>query len=472
MKYIKALEDLHDTLESFLNIYEVGQKRESLILELKENIDIRKLFDIFNKDLPIGMLNKKDLYYLLKGFKNFHDKNEDIIKFNNNLLEPTNYFTDIEIDDIKHTLVIPENTNNELFLFENVIKLDEKQYIVGKITSKQLLDLIYNNFVKYDFSMQRESEKVSRNGITYERVKIYSKSIKGIKESMKSNRYRPTAISINILDRSDDEDIEDESLVDTHFFYDEKDKTFLLSSKDRVSLIDGMHRLYAIMECANEDPNFEQLMQLNILFLTQKEARDYIYQEGQKNPIDKAHLNRFNSTNIYMNIVSELEKMGNKNDNLIQGLIGTDKNDVVLLNKFTTFTKFSEALKENITLKDNDFRERRRLKSFLNLFFNDLISLNDVEFNNIGKIEDRLYTNPNLIYAYIRVAMILRNKFKNNLDDKLLDILDSEEFTQEIKYIIKEIGNKFDITKKSRDEIYNRIDLVISKILGSDSCES
>ena len=470
MKYLNALKDLQDTLESFLNIYEVGQRRESIILDLKENIDIRKLVDLFNKDLPITMLNKNDLYYLLKGFNNFHTKNEDIIKFNNSLLDPNKYFTDIEIDNIKNTLIIPEDKNNELFLFENVIKLDDKQYIVGKITTKELLNLIYNNFVKYDFSMQRESEKVIRNGVTYERVKIYSKSIKGIKESMKANRYRPTALSINILDRSDDEDISDESLLDTNFFYDEKEKTFLLSSKDRVSLIDGMHRLYAIMECANEDPNFEQLMQLNIFFLTQREARDYIYQEGQKNPLNQGQLNRLNSADIYGDIVSKIEKHGNKTNNLMQGLIGTEKNDVTVLNKFTTFTKFTEALKDNIVIKANNFRLQREIIRGLNKFFNELISLYQDEFNNIPKIENRFYTNPNMIYVYVKIAMML--DLKANWQDMLFDIIESEEFDNELKLIIKEIGHKFDISKKVRTDIYERIEKIIKKILGSDIFES
>ena len=182
MKYMDALRDLQNTLESFLNIYEVIKNRESLILQLKENIDIRKLVDLFNKDLPIAMLNKNDLYYLLKGFRDFYGRNEDVIKFNHALLEPTKYFNDIEIDEIKNTLIVPENKNSEIFCFQNVIKVDDKQYIVGKITTKEILDLVYNNFVKYDFTMQRESERVSRNGVTYERVKIYSNSIAGIKK--------------------------------------------------------------------------------------------------------------------------------------------------------------------------------------------------------------------------------------------------------------------------------------------------
>lgn len=466
MKYINALNDLYETLESFLNIYEVVQNREKIMLKLKDSIDIRKLVDLFNKDLPIKMLNKNDLYYLVKGFKEFYLNNKDIIDFNDNLLEPKKYFTDLEIDEIKNTLILYDNENNETFKFENVIKLDDKQYIVGKIRSKELLNLIYNNFVKYDFKMQRESEKVTRNGITYERVKTYSNSINEIKESMKSNRYRPTPLSINILDRSDDEDIYDDELLETHFFYDEKNKTFTLSSKDRVSLIDGMHRLYAIMECYNEDPNFEQLMQLNIFFMTQKEARDYIYQEGQKNPINKGQLNRLNSADIYGNIITEIEKYGNKNNNFIQGLIGTDRKDISVLNKFTTFTKFMEALKDNVEIKSNDIRKQRELRRYFVLFFNELISLLQDEFNKISDLQNRFYSNPNMIYVYIKIATILKEeRYNKEWEDNLFEIIYSEEFDIELKLILKKINNNFDISKKMRNEIYQIVEELVKKIL-------
>jgi len=314
--------------------------------------------------------------------------------------------------------------------------------------------------------MQRESEKVTRNGITYERVKTYSNSINEIKESMKSNRYRPTPLSINILDRSDDEDIYDDELLEKHFFYDEKNKTFTLSSKDRISLIDGMHRLYAIMECYNEDPNFEQLMQLNIFFMTQKEARDYIYQEGQKNPINKGQLNRLNSADIYGNIITEIEKYGNKNNNFIQGLIGTDRKDISVLNKFTTFTKFMEALKDNVEIKSNDIRKQRELRRYFVLFFNELISLLQDEFNKISDLQNRFYSNPNMIYVYVKICYyIKRGTIYKEWEDNLFEIIYSEEFDIELKLILKKINNNFDISKKMRNEIYQIVEELVKKIL-------
>lgn len=459
MNYPNALYELQTNLESFINIYHVQQNRDEIMLILKDIIGMRKTYDIFNRNLPIRMLDKRDLYYLANTFNDFYKKHLIDINFNGSLLEVEKYFTRTEIDNIKNTIIEKEERDEDVFIFEDVTKVDDKQYIVGKITAKKLIEMVYDNFIKYDFKMQRESEKVTRNGITYETVKIFKRSVKEIAQNMKAGKYRPTAISINILDRSDDESAPEESL-ETHFGYDEENRRFILSKKDRNSLIDGMHRLYAMMDCYNEDENFEQLMQLNIFFMTQTEARDYIYQEGKKNAISREQLNKFNSSNVYNLITLEIEKEGNKTTNLLQGLLGDDKKDIEILNKFTTFTKFAEALKDNFTIDHNSLREQRLIKRYIIKFFNELLSIYNDDVRNIGEsVTKSNKLHCNMIYLYMKIAKKLYGQ--DEWEDKLFDILNSINnniYGENINRDLENVSNVYVLTGKNKKKLYEYVD--------------
>lgn len=457
MNYPNALNELQLTLESFLNIYYVNKNREELILALKDSVGMKKIIDIFNKDLPVKMLDKRDLYYMAKACMSFYKENVESIHFNKSFLDVNKYFDEREIEQIENTLIMKEEKDDEYYLFHDVTKVDDKQYIVGRVTSKQLLDIVYGNFIKYDFKMQRESEKIVRNGVTYETAKIYKKSIRDIKEKMKLGKYRPTAISINVLDKSDDASAIGED-IDVNFIYDAENRTLAISKKDRNSLIDGMHRLYAIMDCYNEDENFEQLMQLNIFFMTQTEARDFIYQEGQKNAISKEQLNKFNSSNIYNLITLDIEKQGDKTNNFLKGLLGNDKKDIELMDKFTTFSKFTEALKDNFTIDYTSLREQRLIKRYIINFYNELLSIYNNETKNIKA--SRLESNAlhcNMIYLYMRIARELYEK--DNWEDKLYDILSNID--SNINGKLSKISDIYNLSDKNKNIIYNYFDEIV-----------
>lgn len=457
MNYPNALNELQLTLESFLNIYYVNKNREELILALKDSVGMKKIIDIFNKDLPVKMLDKRDLYYMAKACMSFYKENVESIHFNKSFLDVNKYFDEREIEQIENTLIMKEEKDDEYYLFHDVTKVDDKQYIVGRVTSKQLLDIVYGNFIKYDFKMQRESEKIVRNGVTYETAKIYKKSIRDIKEKMKLGKYRPTAISINVLDKSDDASAIGED-IDVNFIYDAENRTLAISKKDRNSLIDGMHRLYAIMDCYNEDENFEQLMQLNIFFMTQTEARDFIYQEGQKNAISKEQLNKFNSSNIYNLITLDIEKQGDKTNNFLKGLLGNDKKDIELMDKFTTFSKFTEALKDNFTIDYTSLREQRLIKRYIINFYNELLSIYNNETKNIKA--SRLESNAlhcNMIYLYMRIARELYEK--DNWEDKLYDILSNID--SNINGKLSKISDIYNLSDKNKNIIYNYFDQIV-----------
>lgn len=463
MNYPNAKYELQEAIESFLNLYYVNKNRDSIIEKAKDTIGLSKIIDILNRDLPLTMLPDDDLYYLVKACHSFYLENANEIKFNINLLKADKYFDAREIDKITSSFVIPEQHDSEFYVFHNVTKVDDMQYMIPRMTEKEIIDLIYGGFVKYDRTLQRESEKVVKNNVSYERVKVYAKSKREIKQSMKEGTYRPTALSINILNRDDGSDISDipDELLETHFYYDEEEKTLTISKKDRVSLIDGMHRLYALIESYNEqtpEQPFNQIMQMNVFFMTAKQAKKYIYQEGQKNPISKEQLQRLNSSNIYIEFAEKLCNMGDNNTNLLKDKIGTESKDVSMMHKFTTIGKLAEAISDNFIVDPKDIREQRLLSNYLIKFFNELFSIYKEDANDIeASRRNNIRMTANMIYAYICIAKQIRDvpNWESTLEVvlELIDTNFSENF--------KDITQKYEVSKKSKKSIYDYLENLI-----------
>lgn len=461
MNYPNAKQDLLDTIESFLNIYFVNKNRDVLISNAKDTVGLAKIVDVVNGDLPLNMLPNADLYYILKACNTFYSDYASEIHFNSNLLKAEKYFDTREIDEITSSFEIPEQYSYDTYVFHDVTKVDDMQYMIPRMTEEEIVKLIYGGFVKYDRKLQRESEKVTRNNVSYERVKVYPKSKREIKQSMKDGSYRPTALSINILNRNDgSSDVSDlpEELLETHFYYDEEERTLTISKKDRISLIDGMHRLYALMECYSEQTPkepFKQIMQMNVFFMTAKQAKKYIYQEGQKNPISKEQLQRLNTSNLYAELAEQICNTGDKNDNLLKGKIGTDNQDITMLDKFTTIGKLMEAITDNFTVDSTDKREQRLFVNYIIRFFNELLSIYKEEANNIRESrKENVIMHPNMIYAYIRIAKHIQGI--KGWEDKLDSILDKFDFGLSGEF--KDISSKYELSKKSKMAIYNNID--------------
>lgn len=463
MNYPNARKDLKDTLESFLNIPDVNRNRDTLIEYGKDTLGLIKVVDVINGDLPLDMLQDSDLYYLTQACYSLYKSYASDIPFNDELLKVEKYFDIREIDTITSNFEMPTQIDSDTYVFHDVTKVDDMQYMIPRMTEEEIIRLIYGGFVKYDRKLQRESEKVTRNGVSYERVKVYAKSKREIKESMKDGSYRPTALSINILNRNDNSvEMADlpEELLETHFYYDEQERTLTISKKDRISLIDGMHRLYALMECYSEQTPkepFKQLMQMNVFFMTAKQAKRYIYQEGQKNPISKEQLQKLNSSNIYTEIAEQICNMGDKNDNLLIGKIGTDYQDISIMDKFTTIGKMIEALTDNFDIDVSDKRDIRLLVTYIIRFFNELFSIYKNDVNDIKRSRNNsVIMSPNMIYAYIRIAKHLRGV--KNWEDELDEILDNVDFSLDGAF--KDIAVKYDLSKKNKNIIYDNVDKI------------
>lgn len=448
MKYQAAIDDLRELVDSLRYNYQVINNANELQVELSKYMSMIRTMDFFNRNIQVIMLKNEELYFILKTFKNSYKGFGEKLKIKESLLEPTKYFTDEEIERMELQCFL--NADNvqvsdiTTFTLKGVYQVSDDQYMIPKITAKEIIELVYNNFVIYDYEVQRESEKVVINGVEYERAKIYKKSVREIAQAMKNGKYTPTPLSINILDKIDDE---------THFVFNEEEHTLTLSIKDRNALVDGMHRLYALLECYTEDHDFDQIMQLNIFNMDIVRARGYVYQQAQQNAISSEILEKYNSNNIYSVFATELEKTGSTETNLLKGKVANTKDEVFKLSKVTTYAKLTEAIQDNFELSATNTIERRKAKVFLVKFYNELFSILEDKLKDIT--EDRknsIALHPNSIFAYTFMASKLKDR--EAWEDDLSIIMDALDLssTGELAHFIR--PNSYNISSRDKSLLY------------------
>lgn len=461
MKYPNARKDLIEALESFMNLFIVKSNRQDIILSLQDRVDLDLMTSLFNKNQNLNLISSKDtLYFILVGLQQWYNSNEKkFTNINTNLseaLNPEKYFTDFEIEECKALPIKEVASSSDTFTLHGVIQVTPEMFSIPRISAQEIQALLDSTLIRYDFSMQRESEKKKSKFTNeyYETIKIFDTSMKEIEEKMLKKKYTPTAISINIL--------RTENTV-PHFVFDEEKGTITLSKLDRNSLIDGMHRCGAIINALMKDKNLIQYMQLNIFNYNLTQAREFIYQEGQKNPIPKSVLKGFNSEDPSVRFINELINFGTDDDNLLVNRIGIQKTDVTQAGRLTTVDKLVDALNENFHVDLNDFKAKRSTMYYLVNFFNLLLSsLNEQLDSVVLSRKTSVALNPNMFYAYFKIASLLYNNTKTWPEDleKVLDALNFDKASWDT------LGMKrYDIKATEKQKLYAYIEDIVKQNL-------
>lgn len=451
MKFETSKKELIDVLEDFINLLPVRSKRQEIILPLQKRVSMRTMTALFNNNTSFLLIpDESTLYYILKEFEAWHRNNEEKLSklsIDKKLLSPSRYFTKFEIEEYDSQIENEPKQTPDTFTFKNVTQVTSQMWNTPSITAQEIQKLFESTLLRYDFSMQRESEK-KKSKFTeqyYENIKVYENSKKRIEEKMLKGDYTPTTISINIL-QSDNP---------IHYSYDEEEATFTISKKDRNSLIDGMHRCSALLEALVKNKNLNQKMKLNIFTYSLAQARDFIFQEGQKNPIPKGILKGFDSSDPHVKFINELINMGSIDENLLINRVGVEKDDVNKINMLTTVEVLAIALEDNFQSNISDFTQKRNLSIYLRNFFNELLSTFSKDLDDVDLCrKDKVHLHQNMFYAYMKIASMLQNE--EDWHPRLLKVLKSLDFNKEAWV---KLGMKnFEIQKKQKAKLYSYIE--------------
>ncbi len=211
-----------------------------------------------------------------------------------------------------------EDVKIEFPLRFKMIKVADDSWI-GPINVKDLHLLYKQQLINYNENTQRALKMAFYKGEGVYRIVVNRKAVEQIRESFHERRYIPNTITLNIPD-----DIEND------FYYNEESCELVIRKLEMFDILDGYHRLLAMSQEMNENPDFEYPMELRITNYGVEKARQFIYQEDQKTKMRKVDSDTYNNYSLENRVVSkvnmdpnsDVQGMINVNGNIDQGLLG------------------------------------------------------------------------------------------------------------------------------------------------------
>lgn len=180
-------------------------------------------------------------------------------------------------------------------VFENVIQIAPDQY-VATISTKDLYVLYNNDILIYNINTQRQPKVEYKEGKETYKISINRKSIAEIKDLIERGLFISNDLSFNI--RNDEE---------TKFSYDPY-KAELKIKSGHLDILDGFHRLIAIIQVMNENPDFEKTFVLNIMRFEEEKARRFVAQQDKRNKIGIAYSKSLDDTKYETLVVNRVNE--------------------------------------------------------------------------------------------------------------------------------------------------------------------
>ncbi|PGY04993.1 DNA sulfur modification protein DndB [Bacillus sp. AFS031507] len=368
-------------------------------------------------------------------------------------IKPSLYFTSREIKEIK-TNFVGYNTNSIEFpyTFKNVLKGTEDDFILY-IKASEIKILFENGLLQYNSETQREmrqSQKKESDEII-ETPKIIEKSIIEMEELINKGEMISTIITLNArLGSTDDESGEE-------LLYTEDNMTLTVTKGTLLDVLDGFHRINAIVRALRKDPSLDAMFKLNILHLGKSIAQQYFKQLNTTNPVGKGQLKKLGEARQADFIAKQLQY-----NSELKNKVAASDSIAPYSNFLVTFKTLSDAIDE--VFKVEDKRTALNIAKYLIEFINELFFAFPNEFlSEVAVVRKNSLINTNsMFYGFITLAR--RMKDESIQMNKLPEIIGCIDFSRQ-----NTVWEEYDIlnqskrisksTKKQIYKFFNDIDL-------------
>ena len=183
------------------------------------------------------------------------------------------------------------------YTFKDVVQIADDQW-VGRIDVKTLMDLRDRQMINYKENSQRVMRHLISGGVETLRIFVNKIAVKSIATLMKSGRYIPDDITLNMpFDDADGE---------SKFRYDEKSHTLTVTQlpNNKFDILDGYHRYLGMSQVYNEDNTFDYPMEIRITNFPLSKAQQFVFQKDQKTKMKKAEADSYDQYSVANRIVS------------------------------------------------------------------------------------------------------------------------------------------------------------------------
>jgi hypothetical protein len=309
------------------------------------------------------------------------------------------------------------------YTFQNhVIQTSESDYITA-LKVKEVGALWNSKLLDYNFDIQRKAkEKVNKKGETERTPKVFTKSVKEITSLMSRGRFRSNPLTFCII-MDEDGDIS----------YNEGELTFVAGN---MYIIDGFHRLSAILNYLEENPNAEDYIDVSIKFLSYDDARHFLGQMNKMSKHDKSYVNYLMNEKIEDKIVNDLDRKSSTLHDRITKDATVPKKKLYL----TSYNVLTNGVRDIFNPQDN--KDRIEIVDTLVYVFDYLIDSYPEDFskdlNTLIKARDNSLRNyHNTFVIYLVIAKGLHDKYgkgSNIPSDEIIRLVDSFDYSKDGEY--------------------------------------
>lgn len=445
---MKNRKELENRVSALLKKYNGNEKiYKDIKNDLKNKIPFNKFSDIFDGRLPTKFLNNIDLYLitnsLYKNLKKIRLDNKEIIKE----INPLNYFTEIEINQGENTFIQEKNIKDYLTI-PNVKQVADDIFICSKATLQFIAKAFNDGFTLYNPDTQRGGEKKSVYGEEVVVPTVFDESIDGIAKELKRGTYIPTMITWNILKNGYED-----------FKYDpiKQEIIFKKNKLSQINIVDGQNRTLGVVKAIADNPNLEGFFYIQIHVFDVSKARRFIVQESKHHPVDLETIELF-KPNKFMYITKYLNEYGSEEINMMFNKIEKTEDEVISLNKYTTFEVLSSSIEDCFKDKLKTPRDNNKVKKYLADFFNEFLSISYKHLQNVEKTrQESVILDINIFAGYIYIASKLYeiDNWKDKLEAICLDI----NWGKSTEW--KDLRYWAELTFSTRERIYKYFDKYI-----------
>jgi hypothetical protein len=313
--------------------------------------------------------------------------------------------------------------------YERTLSGSEKDYVTK--LSYQLIAKHFNDGIwTYNFLTQRNPvKKVRADGSIKLEPKVNKRSVKEIKNLILEGKFLPdTPITINVLYDGEDE-----------LFYDEDNWTLIIESASEIDILDGYHRILAVVEAVEENPNIEGYLYVSIRNYDLETARFYLGQHNSFNTFDKTHVRRLKSLELSDKIVEDVVSKS-----VLKGRLAPNTAVRLNFNEITNFAILSDTVQSVFNPKTP--KDKIDISKALITYFDYLFYSFEEEFiTNVKEVHKTSWINHhNTFVLYIVFAHALYEKYGKDIPvdeiPRMVKAIDFTKGTSEFDKIISPQG--------------------------------
>lgn len=304
------------------------------------------------------------------------------------------YFTSSEIEQFSKYKYQVETVKFPFTFESQMIEIKPEEQYIGRTTVKELMKLRDAQIINYNINTQRTMTLKKGNDFEYYKITLNRKAVEQISELLKNGDFISNTLTFNLSPETD-------------FTY--KNGKLTINEVTNFDILDGYHRYIAMSNLYNIDENFDYPMEIRITFLSEENAKQFIYQEDQRTPLSKTDAATMNKNDFGVKVCRFMR------NNLGNDIVGQDKiiNESVLV-KLINLLYFQ---------KETSYERSKLIK-----LANELVEIiNSVSLQVNDLLDTKWTTNFTLAFFGLAKQQNLKGKELYNATKKLVASMNKEE---------------------------------------------